>query len=357
MQIDIFNDDAFSAINMTKALDYYDFKPDLIGSLKLFDDVPISTTHVAIERRNNQLQIIRTSERGAPLEEAGRERRDIRAFRTVRLAKGNTLSASEIQNVRAFGSESELETAIEYISRAQDRLTSDMEVTLESHMFGAIQGVVLDADGSVIIDWFKEWGITPPQDINFALDSETTQVERICREIIRTMQRASKGAYRLGSSVIGLCGDKFFDDLTNHKTVRETFLNTQNAQTLNRSFGAATASVLQSGSFASFDYGGIRFINYRGVDDYDDKAQAGTKRALGIRPNECQFVPVNTPGVFQQAFSPCESFAFANTIGRPLYSMLIRDIARDFWVRPEVYSYPLFICTRPEMLIKGVTKK
>jgi hypothetical protein len=32
---------------------------------------------------------------------------------------------------------------------------------------------------------------------------------------------------------------------------------------------------------------------------------------------------------------------------------MLRDRDRDFWVRPEVYSYPLFICTRPEMLLEA----
>jgi len=125
---------------------------------------------------------------------------------------------------------------------------------------------------------------------------------------------------------------------------------------LNQSFGVATQAALQSGYYAHFTYGGIVFINYRGVDDYDAAAADGTQRAIGIRPNEVQFFPAGARGVFQKAFSPMESFEFFNTIGRPLYSMMIRDERRDFWVRPEVYSYPIFICTRPEMLMKGVVQ-
>ena len=30
--------------------------------------------------------------------------------------------------------------------------------------------------------------------------------------------------------------------------------------------------------------------------------------------------------------------------------MIITDKDRDAWRRAEIYSYPLFICTRPEML-------
>jgi len=354
MHMNIFNHDAFSCVTMTRAMEDYDFKPDLVGSLGLFEEVPISTTDVSVERRGNNLSIIKSSPRGAPLDEGGREQRIIKSFGTVRLAKGDTVHAAEIQNMRAFGEESELQTAIEYISRRQDRLIADMELTWENMMLGAIQGAVLDGDGSVIVDWFAEWGMTPPDNINFKLNVADTNIEAICRGIIRDMQVKSKGAFRAGSHVIALCGDEFFDALTHHKSIRETYLNTLQAQNLNQAFGVATQSVLQSGSFANFSYGGITFINYRGVDDYDEKAAKGTQRAIGIKPKEAQFLPVGARGVFQKAFAPLESFEFANTLGRPLYSMLIRDEERNFWVRPEVYSYPLFICTRPEMLVKGV---
>jgi len=356
MHMNTFNHDAFSTVMMTEVMEDYDFKPDLVGSLGLFEEVPISTTSVSVERRGNNLSIIKASPRGAPLDEGGRDERKIYLFDTVRIAKGDTIHAAEIQNMRAFGRESELETAIGFISRRQDRLIREIELTWENMMLGAVQGAVLDADGSVIVDWFAEWEITPPANINFKLNVEDTNIEGICRGIIRDMQVKSKGAFRAGSHVIALCGDEFFDGLTHHKSVRETYLNTINAQNLNQAFGVATQSALQTGSFANFAYGGITFINYRGVDNYDEKAAKGTQRAIGIKPKEAQFLPVNTEGVFQKAFAPLESFDFANTLGRPLYSMLIRDEERNFWIRPEVYSYPLFICTRPELLMKGIAQ-
>ncbi|TIN15684.1 MAG: major capsid protein, partial [Mesorhizobium sp.] len=77
------------------------------------------------------------------------------------------------------------------------------------------------------------------------------------------------------------------------------------------------------------------------------------KDSLGVQSKRCKFFPVNAPGVFQEAFAPGESWDWANTLGRPLYSLMIRDEKRNFWVRPEVYSYPLYICTRPEMLLRA----
>ncbi|WP_455475344.1 major capsid protein [Bartonella sp. B17] len=359
MNFSIFKNEAFSNTSMTKALELYEFQPDLIGSLNIFENVETDTTIATVERRDIGLELIKTSPRGAPIKVGKRIKRNLRNFETVRIAKSATLHASEIQNMRTFGKSNELQTAINFISLYQNKLVREIEMTWENMQLGAIKGAVLDADGTVIYDWFKEWGIPRPKAINFDLDTENTNVEGICREIVRSIKRKAGNKYMPNSQIIALCGDTFFDKLTSHKMVRETYLNTTQAQNLNRAFGVATESPVGTGSFAYFYYGGIFFYNYHSIDDYDETAKEGTKLALGVKPNEAHFVPVNVDGVFQKIFAPGESWSHVNEIGLSLYSTMVHDLDREFWVQPEVFSYPLFICLRPEMLMKGVsaTKK
>lgn len=358
MHMDIFNDDAFSAVTMTMALEDYDFKPNYIGSLNLFEDIPTSTAMVSIERRGNTLAIIPTTPRGAPLPEGRLDGRTVRGFEAPRIAKGHTLLASAIDGVRAFNTESELETMIEFVGRYERKLVGEVELTWENMMLGAVMGKVLDSDGSVIVDWFAEWGITQPDEIDFALDTATTNIEEKCREVIEVMKRKSKGAWNISTYVIGLAGKSFFNKLTFHKTIRETYLNTQQAQMLNRAMGLANGSGFRAGTIATFEYGGITFVRYQEADDFNftlNEAQLAAlgEDGMGVQSNRCKFFPVNAPGVFEVAYAPGETFDFVNTLGRPLYSMMIRDRDRNAWVRPEVYSYPLFICTRPEMLLRA----
>ncbi|WP_208436551.1 major capsid protein, partial [Bartonella vinsonii] len=122
--------------------------------------------------------------------------------------------------------------------------------------------------------------------------------------------------------------------LKNHRANRETYLNTALAQTLNSARGVATPSALGSGSFRSFDFAGVTFINYRSIHSYNVSAKAGTKRAIGIKPDERQFFPVDAPGVFQKPFAPGESLDFDDTVGNPLYTMLIVGHDRNAWVKP-----------------------
>ncbi|MBU6246463.1 MAG: major capsid protein [Xanthomonadaceae bacterium] len=42
------------------------------------------------------------------------------------------------------------------------------------------------------------------------------------------------------------------------------------------------------------------------------------------------------------------------TLGKPIYVVPIEDRDRQEWWRQEVYSYPLHICTRPEVLMSGM---
>ena len=356
MHMDIFNDDAFSETSMTRALENYEFVPGLISSMNLFEDVPISTTSVSMERRDNTFELIPTSMRGEDIEEGKLDGRDLRNMETTRIAKGHTLRASAIQNVRAFGSESELETAVSFVARYQTRLMQQVEATWEFQRLGAIFGKVLDTNGSTIVDWFNFWGITQPDEINFELDTAGTNVEQKCRDILRVMQDKADEAWLPNTGVVGLAGDLFFDKLTAHKSVKDTYLNQSQATALNAAFGLAAKDGFRAGSYASFNFGGILFINYKGTKSFNKTATEGSvsgKESFGVKSDKCKFFPINAPGVFQQAFAPGESFDMANTMGRPVYSMLLRDEKRNFWVRPEIYSYPLFICTRPEMLLRA----
>ena len=161
--MDIFKQDAFGMISLTDALNKQEFQPSYFRNKGLFVPKPVRTETVAIEEKNGVLSVIQTSARGAPLDQKTGQKRKIRDFRTVRIAKGDRINASEIAGIRAFGSETEL---MQVQAEVADRfngpsgLMRDVELTWEFQMLGAIQGIVYDADGSsVIYNWFNEFGV------------------------------------------------------------------------------------------------------------------------------------------------------------------------------------------------------
>lgn len=335
--LDIFRSDAFSMVSLTTAVNNVPFQPRRLSQLNLFNPRPVRTTTVAVEEMSGVLSLIQTTPRGAPLDQRNTEKRKIRDFRTVRIAKMDHLTADEIQNIRAFGSETELMQVQDEVARRLNGPTGllrQIELTWENMMLGAVQGVVTDADGSTIYDWFSEFSITQATEIDFDLDNASPAsgaVRKNCSKVVRQMMQAAAGAWIPGQTMVhALCGDAFWDDLTAHTEVRQTYLNTMEARDLRNGI-----------AYESFAYGGVIWENYRGTDD-------GSTVAIGT--DKAKFFPVNAPGVFEMAYAPAETFDYVNTPGQPVYAMAIPDDKRNAFVDLEVYSYPLPICTRPGML-------
>lgn len=332
--LDVFKNDLFSATSLTAAVDKIGYVPGLLGSIQgLFQPVPVRTTSVFVEERGNGPLLINTSPRGAPPDSREKEKRTGRSFETLRLARNSKIWAHEIQNIREFGSETEMKQVQTEVARRQLLIRNDLELTLENMRLGAVQGLVTDADGTTLFDWASEFGQTIPAEIDFDLDNPspaTGAVRKKCNQVVRSIVVALKGLGGANIGVMALTGDAFWDDLVSHPEVEKTFLATQAAADLRNGFG---------GAYQQFNYGGITWINYRGTDTGN----------VGINTDKAKFFPVNA-GIFQIAYAPAETFDFVNTPGQPVYSWIVNDTQRNAWADVEVYSYPLPVCTMPSAL-------
>lgn len=339
--MDIFNDDAFSLVSMTQAIEKMPNVPSFLGDLGIFGDGEgVDTSIVSIEQKGNTLSLIPTSPRGTAPPMGTTDKRTMRNFSIPRIAKGDQIFAAEIERVRAFGTESELETVVAKVAQKQAKLLTEVALTLEYHRLGAIQGVLLDSDGSTTLyNYFTEFGISAPTEIDFDLDNASPTPGALLLKMNaakRAAIRALGNAYVPGRTrFLWLCGDTFYDQLTTHSEVRETYKNWQAAEALRGSLSSV---------FGNFTYGEMEWKNYQGTDDNSTVAIGATKAKL---------VVLGVPGLYRRYNGPGETFETVNTIGRPLYSMLVRDNDRNMWVQPEVYAYPLHMCTRPEVLLSG----
>ncbi|WP_054073907.1 major capsid protein [Comamonas testosteroni] len=340
--MDIFRHNAFQMVELSAAIQNAPHLPQYLGSLGIFTPKRVRTATISVESKGGVLSLIKTSERGAPIEEAQGEKRELRDFRSVRIARGKTLYAAEIDGIRAFGTTSELQAVQNEVASIMDGATglrAAVELTHENMRLGAIQGRVLDANGDELFNWFTAFGINQPNEINFDLANATAEdgaIRKKCNQVIRAMVKASAGAWINGQTyAVALCGDNFFDELTQNKETRATYLNQQEASDLRNKVGQA---------FGTFSYGNILWVNYRGTDDGS---------TVAVESDKCRFFPVGAPDAFISGFSPAEFLPFVNTPGQDVYAMVVPDKDRQAWVRPEVYSYPLFMCTRPGMLLRA----
>ena len=339
--LNIFRQDAFSALSLTSFVEKYPYLPQGLGQMNLFEPLPIRTTAMAVERRQGVIRVVPTSPRGAPLVERQTEKRDIRYFDVPRLAHGDTIQAAELQNVVPFERDGQ---TVDVLMQVQDEVTrrlagptglqANMEATRELHRLGAVQGILLDTDGSTLFNWFNEFAITPATEIGFNLPAKVTGTLRpYCNQVVRQMMRAAQGAWLPTTTVQAIVGDTFWDEFVTHPDVEKTFLNWSDAQNLRK--GTA---------FQAMPFGGIDWMNYRGSND---------NATIAVPVDKAKFFPVNAPGVFQRGLAPGETFEWINQPGREEYVLPIIDRDRNMWWRQELYAYPLHICTRPEMLQSG----
>lgn len=336
ISMNVFTQDAFNAISMTAAVNKLGYVPSFLASLPgLFVPAPVRTTGVLIEERGTDAALIQTSPRGSPPPQQAGEKRTARNFNTVRIIKSDTIQADELQNMRPFGSETELQTLQGEMARRMLLLRRDVELTMENLRLGCVQGTVLDADASTIVAWDTELGQTIPAEVDWDLDNASPAsgvVRTACNVAKRSILRGLKGLGGNGVEIMALCGDNFFDNLTAHAEVRQTYLN-----------WTAAADLREGAAFSTFKYGDITFVNYRGTDD-------GT--TVGVNTDKAKFFPINA-GIFPMAQAPGEGFEFVNTLGLPVYSRIITDKDRNAWVKIEVASYPLPVCTMPQALYRA----
>ena len=253
--LDIFGSSAFTMVALTDAINKMPYVPGRIGQLGLFREQGVSTTSVMIEEREGSLNLVETTARGAPAVQNTTNKRKARSLVVPHIALEDTILADEVQNVRAFGSESMLEGVQAVVNQRMSEMATKMDATLEHLRIGAIKGQILDADGSAVIyDLFTEFGVTAHTEIDFDLDNASPApgaVKKKCHDIRRKIED------ELGAQpyehIHAICGADFFDDLITHSEVAKAY-----DRYLDGAF------LRQGQARGSFEYSGIVFEEYRG---------------------------------------------------------------------------------------------
>ena len=131
LTMDVFSQNAFSAISLTEAVRKKSTIPGLIGSLGMFTPVPVRTRTVAVETKANSLKIIQTSPPGQPRTKRANNKADIRDLRVFRIEESSTITAEMLQGIRAFGSETELKSLQTELAERQQDCIDDLSATVE----------------------------------------------------------------------------------------------------------------------------------------------------------------------------------------------------------------------------------
>lgn len=333
----VFGGDAFTQASMIRGLDRRPYVPNMLDSIIGFEPVRATTDTVYIISKKKYVNLIRTTLRGAPIEMATPDDKDARPLRIPRIAKGDKLYAHELANITPLDGETEETTAVSEVANKQNKLIADVEATFEFQRMGALNGLILDTDGSTLANFWTEFGISQPADIDLTLDNATLTIaeirELIATNIVMPIARASGAGNDPRFKVRAICGDAFWFKLTGHPAIAKTYENY-----------AAAAELREERIWDSWYFAGVLWYHYRGTDDGS---------TIAVPSNKARVFPVGVPGMWQHVMGPMnESLPLLNQPGRRYYPFLEKDQSeKKQWVQPEIYAYPLFVNARPDLVL------
>lgn len=334
--LDIFHDDAFSVTSLTTFVNELKYRPGRIGELGLFSTDSVATTSIAIERVGDMLQLVKPTPRGGPGEVRDMPKRKMTDFRVPHFQRDWSVYADQVQNVRAAGTQDQFETVQRVVGQVIAANSSDFDLTEEHARLGAVTGIVTYADGSTL-NLFTEFGVVQETEVDFDLDNANPAdgiLRKKATQVIRAMKKRLGGGVAF-SGVHAFVGDAFFDDLLQHKEVRETYKGWSEAQILRDSYVGKNRS-----SNPTFEFGGIVWENYGEIDG----------EGVGVHTDKARFFPTGVPNLFKTFHAPADYIETVNTLGERLYAKQW-DMPNGKGINGELQMNELNICTRPGALM------
>jgi hypothetical protein len=334
-----FNTPAYSMAALTAAINIIPNRYGRMEELNLFPARPVRTRQIIVEEQNGVLNLLPSLPPGSPGTVGTRGKRKVRSFVIPHIPHDDVVLPEEVQGIRAFGSETEMETVAGVLARHLETMRNKHAITLEHLRMGAVKGAILDADGSVIYDLYREFEIDQ-ETVNFDLAktvggklvSTDTEVRTKCAQALRHVEDHLLGEFMTGLHC--LCSPEFFDALVGQNTVKDAYKYYQQ--------GAMLINDVRAG----FTFGGITFSEYRGQAT---DMNGATRRFIAAGEAHC--FPLGTVDTFGTYFAPADFNETANTLGQVLYA---KQEPRKFDRGTDLHtqSNPLPMCHRPGVLVK-----
>lgn len=303
--------------------------PTRIGNpsdAELFRNIPGTTNVFSMEFYEESGILVPTTEWGGVAPKNSSGKRTAKSWTIPHMPLEDVVKASDVIGVRAFGS-----TAAETVQgKVLDKLQAmknKIDATLAYRRSKAKQGIIVDADGTTILNYFTEFGI-PQQVVYFDLGTATTNIAAKCQDVIDQIEDGL--GQEVYSSIEVEVDRAFYDALTAHKNVREVFLG----------WSAAEAKLGRSNT-SGFEFGGLKFIVNRQKVGATPLVAASTGHAY----------PRGTQDVFLNGLAPADFNETVNTLALPYYAKQAgKQFDRGFDL--HVQSNQLPIVAKPKALVK-----
>jgi len=325
----MFNKDNFTLAKLTAAVNKRTPVDTFLARMFTIERIRAAT--VMIERGQSGLELIDPTARNqvAPASTLGGiNGRAVYPIASVKLGRVVNISAGDIQDVRAFGEEDELETFETVLSQHTSPVTRSIDYTHENLRFGAIKGVQYAKDGvSEIFDFYDAAGVAKPDDVLIDFATADRKTLQNFYADMGDYSRTGLGVNAdVATDIVHVYGKNAWRDFRTSDAVAGLYERFQDGA-VNRA-GAGG----QRANFEAFD---AVHVPYFGASIGDD---------------EVRTVPAGVPGLFRTAYTPLDNPEASNTLGLPLYATPeVLPYGKGYGV--EIASLPIHYVTQPECLI------
>lgn len=337
-----------------------------LNSLNLFTATPTTQHSFILEVEKSDIRLLdaQDSRLSRKADALGSNAARQIAFPLIPYKVVEALTPEEIQGVRQVGTANTPETEQRIRARKLAKIRTSFDITNEFLKAGAIKGRIFDADGTLRLDLFAQFGVTKKTIVIPVADtSATSAIDAAIEELKAYMEdNAGAGTIINGEDITVLVDSAFFAALTSHPYMRDAYLQQQTVlsyQQITGSLRTGRSDGVQA-RMSEFHYRGVTFVEYRGqfmdnrgkvhklVESYNTAGDTAITTGVGHAfPNVTSLAGSD---LFQIAYAPPFKMGYANTLGQPLY-VFEYEKPRDEGIDFEAHSILMPFCTRPQLLV------
>lgn len=329
----------FADDRLTESINIPPYRTGRPAQLGIFADEPIATTYVRLGYTSDEITIIPARERGGESNLNMRGDRQGVMIEIPHFPLDDKITPSDLQNLYAWGEEAVFETLAGVVNRKLDSIRSKHDATHAHLDWGALNGMVIDAEGKLLLDLYDKFEIAQTV-ISFDLNVDTTDVAAKNRQAKAAVRKALRGTASTG--MIALAGPEFFDKYVGHKFVRESLA----------AYPSGAINPSRDDVQDTFGFAGLRLE--RIDEEFNYRQPNGTFLARpAVADDEAILIPLGTPH-FKRYIAPPDTISDANRAPRPTDKIFISTEELKHGKGEEVHSESnvMPICTRPDLMVK-----
>ncbi|WP_337055042.1 major capsid protein [Pseudoxanthomonas sp. USHLN014] len=325
---ELVNNGVLSAPQVTATINNLPATPTRLAQMGLFQEEGLLGTDVlSVAINGHTLTLVPNVPRGAPAQPKTLKAGEFETFKACHLPQRSNLMADTLKKAFAPDLDPSQGTAERVISNLLQVHRRDNDYTMEYHRLGALKGLILDSDGSVILNLHEKFKVEPIE-ISMGLNVAGAKMRAKVLGIKRAIEDQLGGVPYTGIHVF--TGSDFFDSFTGHASVEKAYDRWQE--------GAA----LRDDNRTDFRMAGVMFEELSGG--------FGAGKPY-IASDEALAFPIGVPDQYITRFAPADYIETVTGEGLPYYSKS-HPMEFNKGVQLESQSNPINLNLRPRTAIR-----